>query len=267
MPMSIIKAIDASLVEMYSPEWAVVPEIGDESGRRLHPRARATRSDHRAAQGDDGRGGKSRLRARRRSARPDQKTRAPRFRDGSAAPSRAAVAPARLSPSAAIRRQEKDRRKNDGDKNPRPPRRRRSHRRRRRRDRARQANQTQAQSRTPRSKEKITLFKVKPFAGFTLPRGRGDPCTQCQDRKMARTTFRSHVLLFPPSLSPAPLVSIPSEAEGPRIFLDASRLTEPWIDWRVRRPSFRCLCHSERSEESRILFLPPKKSRPRMASN
>jgi len=29
-PMSIIKAIDASLVEMYSPEWAVVPEIGDD---------------------------------------------------------------------------------------------------------------------------------------------------------------------------------------------------------------------------------------------
>ncbi len=26
-PKSIIKAIDASLVEMYSPEWAVVPEI------------------------------------------------------------------------------------------------------------------------------------------------------------------------------------------------------------------------------------------------
>ncbi|MGA7872358.1 MAG: excinuclease ABC subunit UvrB, partial [Candidatus Binatus sp.] len=30
MPMSITKAIDASLVEMYSPEWAVVPEIGDD---------------------------------------------------------------------------------------------------------------------------------------------------------------------------------------------------------------------------------------------
>jgi excinuclease ABC subunit B len=29
-PTSIIKAIDASLVEMYSPEWAVVPEIGDD---------------------------------------------------------------------------------------------------------------------------------------------------------------------------------------------------------------------------------------------
>ena len=28
-PQSIIKAIDASLVEMYSPEWAVVPEIDD----------------------------------------------------------------------------------------------------------------------------------------------------------------------------------------------------------------------------------------------
>ena len=28
-PASISKAIDASLVEMYSPEWAVVPEIGD----------------------------------------------------------------------------------------------------------------------------------------------------------------------------------------------------------------------------------------------
>jgi excinuclease ABC subunit B len=28
-PQSIIKAIDASLVEMYSPEWAVVPEVGN----------------------------------------------------------------------------------------------------------------------------------------------------------------------------------------------------------------------------------------------
>ena len=28
-PPAIIKAIDASLVEMYSPEWAVVPEIDD----------------------------------------------------------------------------------------------------------------------------------------------------------------------------------------------------------------------------------------------
>jgi len=28
-PQSIVKAIDASLVEMYSPEWAVVPEVGD----------------------------------------------------------------------------------------------------------------------------------------------------------------------------------------------------------------------------------------------
>jgi excinuclease ABC subunit B len=27
-PKSIVKAIDASLVEMYSPEWAVVPEVG-----------------------------------------------------------------------------------------------------------------------------------------------------------------------------------------------------------------------------------------------
>lgn len=30
-PASIIKAIDASLVEMYSPEWAVTPEIGESS--------------------------------------------------------------------------------------------------------------------------------------------------------------------------------------------------------------------------------------------
>ncbi len=30
-PISITKAIDASLVEMYSPEWAVVPEIGDDT--------------------------------------------------------------------------------------------------------------------------------------------------------------------------------------------------------------------------------------------
>jgi excinuclease ABC subunit B len=28
-PQSIVKAIDASLVEMYSPEWAVVPEVGN----------------------------------------------------------------------------------------------------------------------------------------------------------------------------------------------------------------------------------------------
>ena len=28
-----MKAIDASLVEMYSPEWAVVPEIGDGKGQ------------------------------------------------------------------------------------------------------------------------------------------------------------------------------------------------------------------------------------------
>jgi excinuclease ABC subunit B len=32
-PTSIIKAIDASLVEMYSPEWAVVPEIGDDKAK------------------------------------------------------------------------------------------------------------------------------------------------------------------------------------------------------------------------------------------
>jgi len=31
-PATIIKAIDASLVEMYSPEWAVVPEIDDKPG-------------------------------------------------------------------------------------------------------------------------------------------------------------------------------------------------------------------------------------------
>ena len=30
-PTSITKAIDASLVEMYSPEWAVVPEIGTDT--------------------------------------------------------------------------------------------------------------------------------------------------------------------------------------------------------------------------------------------
>jgi len=28
-PQSVVKAIDASLVEMYSPEWAVVPEVDD----------------------------------------------------------------------------------------------------------------------------------------------------------------------------------------------------------------------------------------------
>ena len=32
-PQSIVKAIDASLVEMYSPEWAVVPEIDDAPNR------------------------------------------------------------------------------------------------------------------------------------------------------------------------------------------------------------------------------------------
>ena len=31
-PRSVIKALDASLVEMYSPEWAVVPEISEEEG-------------------------------------------------------------------------------------------------------------------------------------------------------------------------------------------------------------------------------------------
>jgi len=31
-PTSVIKALDASLVEMYSPEWAVVPEISAEPG-------------------------------------------------------------------------------------------------------------------------------------------------------------------------------------------------------------------------------------------
>jgi excinuclease ABC subunit B len=32
-PQSVSKAIDASLVEMYSPEWAVVPEVDAEGGR------------------------------------------------------------------------------------------------------------------------------------------------------------------------------------------------------------------------------------------
>ncbi|MFI5351652.1 MAG: excinuclease ABC subunit UvrB [Candidatus Binatales bacterium] len=32
-PASIVKAIDASLVEMYSPEWAVVPEIEESTGK------------------------------------------------------------------------------------------------------------------------------------------------------------------------------------------------------------------------------------------
>ena len=48
-PTSIIKAIDASLVEMYSPEWAVVPEIGDDKRKEeIHPGARAAGSNHRA---------------------------------------------------------------------------------------------------------------------------------------------------------------------------------------------------------------------------
>src|ERR1700687_3263234 len=36
-PQSIVKAIDASLVEMYSPEWAVVPEVGEAPEKELIP--------------------------------------------------------------------------------------------------------------------------------------------------------------------------------------------------------------------------------------
>ncbi len=61
-PTTIIKAIDASLVEMYSPEWAVVPEIderpgqaSEESSRRMSCPDRITR----AAPRDDGGGRRS----------------------------------------------------------------------------------------------------------------------------------------------------------------------------------------------------------------
>ena len=103
-PTSIIKAIDASLVEMYSPEWAVVPEIGDDKREEeIHPGARTAGSNHRAATGNDGSRGKTRLRTRRRLARPDQKAGAARIRNGSAAPSGATLAAPGLSASAEIR--------------------------------------------------------------------------------------------------------------------------------------------------------------------
>ena len=65
----------------------------------VHPGARAARSNHRTAATDDGGGGKARLRTRRRPARPDQKARAPRLRNGSTAPPGAAIAAAGLSAS------------------------------------------------------------------------------------------------------------------------------------------------------------------------
>jgi hypothetical protein len=66
-PASIIKAIDASLVEMYSPEWAVVPEIDDRKIRydEFIPAHELPDRISGAAARDDGSGGKARLRARR----------------------------------------------------------------------------------------------------------------------------------------------------------------------------------------------------------
>ena len=69
-PTTIVKAIDASLVEMYSPEWAVVPEIEEsEPQRGVHSAARASRSDHQPAPRDDGSGGEARIRTGRSVAR------------------------------------------------------------------------------------------------------------------------------------------------------------------------------------------------------
>jgi excinuclease ABC subunit B len=45
-PTTIVKAIDASLVEMYSPEWAVVPEIDGDSGRAEDDIAAHELADH-----------------------------------------------------------------------------------------------------------------------------------------------------------------------------------------------------------------------------
>jgi len=61
-------------------------------------------------------------------------------------------------------------------------------------------------------------LNVKPAVGSTPPSAGVTPAPS-DNRKMARTPFCSKVLF---SLSPASCV-IPSEAEGPRIFLDASR--------------------------------------------
>jgi hypothetical protein len=49
---------------------------------------------------------------------------------------------------------------------------------------------------------------------------------------------------------------IPSAAEGPRIFLNARRLTPPPVNRLPRHPPIATFssCHSERSEESRILL-------------
>jgi excinuclease ABC subunit B len=71
-PRSVQKAIDASLVEMYSPEWAVV--------RGGCCAARASRPDRGTAPRDDGRGGEAGLRARCRSARPNKTARTTRLR-------------------------------------------------------------------------------------------------------------------------------------------------------------------------------------------
>src|SRR5271167_705868 len=76
---------------------------------------------------------------------------------------------------------------------------------------------------------------------------------------MAKTPFCSQVL-FPVSFR-AVFCVIPSEAEGPRIFLDASRHTPNHGSTDVcdARVSFRWLWISEPGEESRILPLPLKR--------
>ncbi len=79
-PKTIVKAIDASLVEMYSPEWAVVPEIEDHDEKEeSHPGARALRPHHRTAPSDDGSCGEAGIRTRRRVARSNQAARANRI--------------------------------------------------------------------------------------------------------------------------------------------------------------------------------------------
>jgi hypothetical protein len=96
---------------------------------------------------------------------------------------------------------------------------------------------------------------VKPTIGFTLPSAGVTPAlsekVKSTNRKMARPPFRSQLLSR--AIASDFLVSsqsncvIPSEAEGPRIFLDASRSTPNHGSTAGcdARASFRCLCHSE----------------------
>jgi excinuclease UvrABC helicase subunit UvrB len=111
-PTSIIKAIDASLVEMYSPEWAVVPEIGDDKGKEEEFIPAHELPDRITA-------------LRQQMMRSDKKTRAARLRHGSTAPSRPTINATRVCPSTPQHRKRYPR------KNSRPPRRRRRNRRRR----------------------------------------------------------------------------------------------------------------------------------------